>query len=69
MNKSLKLLLVEDSDDDAALILRELKAAGYATTFVRVHDHEAFKAALATMSWDVIVSDHTMPGYGGLAAL
>ena len=69
MSKSLKLLLVEDSDDDAALILRELKAAGYATTFVRVHDHEAFKAALATMSWDVIVSDHTMPGYGGLAAL
>jgi signal transduction histidine kinase len=66
---TLKLLLVEDSDDDALFILRELKAAGYVTTSVRVHDHEAFKAALATMSWDVIISDHTLPGYSGLQAL
>ncbi|MGO9834590.1 MAG: response regulator [Polyangiaceae bacterium] len=69
MTRSLKLLLVEDSDDDALFVLRELKSAGYATTFVRVHDHEAFKAALATMSWDVIISDHTLPGYSGLQAL
>jgi signal transduction histidine kinase len=61
--------MVEDSDDDATLILRELKGAGYAPKFTRVQDGPAFKVALASGPWDVIISDHAIPGYGGLDAL
>ncbi len=69
MARPLRLLMVEDSDDDAELVLRELKAAGYAPTFTRVQERTAFKAAVDSGPWDVIVSDYTIPGYGGLAAL
>jgi signal transduction histidine kinase len=65
----LRLLLVEDSDDDAELVLRELRRAGYAPEVRRVASHVDFTAALESSPWDAIVSDHTMPGYGGLAAL
>jgi signal transduction histidine kinase len=65
----LRLLLVEDSDDDAELVLRELRRAGYAPDVRRVASHVDFTAALESSPWDAIVSDHTMPGYGGLAAL
>ncbi len=67
--KSLRLLLVEDSEDDAALVLRQLVRAGYDPICTRVMTQDGFKAALQADSWDVIVSDHTLPGYGGLTAL
>jgi signal transduction histidine kinase len=69
MARPLRLLIVEDSDDDAALVLRELRAAGYAPAFTRVQDQAGFKAAINAGPLDVIVSDYTLPGYGGLAAL
>jgi signal transduction histidine kinase len=68
-DESLQLLLVEDSDDDAELVVRELRRAGYAPNVRRVASHDDFVAALEAAPWDAIVSDHTMPGYGGLAAL
>jgi signal transduction histidine kinase len=68
-DEPLRLLLVEDSDDDAELVLRELRRAGYAPDVRRVASHDEFTAALEASPWDAIVSDHTMPGYGGLAAL
>jgi signal transduction histidine kinase len=68
-DEPLRLLLVEDSEDDAALVLRELRRAGYAPNVRRVTSHDEFIAALEASPWDAIVSDHTMPGYGGLAAL
>src|SRR5258708_39329544 len=68
-DEPLRLLLVEDSDDDAELVLRELRSAGYAPSVHRVSSHDEFISALDASPWDVIVSDHTMPGYGGLAAL
>jgi signal transduction histidine kinase len=61
-------VLVEDSDDDALLVLYELQRAGYAPVVVRVGDSQGFRDALET-SPDLIISDHTIPGYGGLAAL
>jgi signal transduction histidine kinase len=65
----LHLLLVEDSDDDAALVLRELVRSGYVPDCRRVMSQAEFKEALEASSWDAIVSDHSLPGYGGLAAL
>src|SRR5258708_808627 len=64
-DEPLRLLLVEDSDDDAELVLRELQRAGYAPTVRRVASHAEFTAALEGAPWDAIVSDHTIPGYGG----
>lgn len=68
-DEPLRLLLVEDSDDDADLVLRALRRAGYAPDVRRVMTHEAFVEALHASPWDAIVSDHSIPGYGGLAAL
>jgi signal transduction histidine kinase len=67
--KPLRLLLVEDSDDDELLVVRELEMGGYAPFVTRVQTSAEFKAALDGAPPDIIVSDHAVPGYGGLAAL
>ena len=69
MTKPLRLLLVEDSNDDAALVTRELRRGGYEPTCERVMTREAFVVAVTTRDWDVIVSDMALPGYSGLTAL
>jgi signal transduction histidine kinase len=68
-DRLLRLLLVEDDENDAVLILRELVRGGYDPSAVRVQTAEAFHQALATQLWDVIIADHTLPGYSGLQAL
>jgi signal transduction histidine kinase len=68
-DEPLRMLLVEDSDDDAELVVQELRRAGYLPTLKRVATHVEFTAALEASPWDVIVSDYAIPGYGGLAAL
>jgi PAS domain S-box-containing protein len=67
--KDLKLLLVEDSPDDARLILRELKKADYTITSDRVDTPEAMAAALRMNRWDLIISDYHMPQFSGIEAL
>ncbi|MDQ3333593.1 MAG: response regulator [Myxococcota bacterium] len=67
-NTPLRLLVAEDSEDDYELLLRELRKGGYLVTSVRVANAQAFSAALE-QSWDLIVSDWTMPGFSGRAAL
>jgi signal transduction histidine kinase len=69
VSKPLRLLLVEDSDDDAALVTHQLKRGGYQPICSRVETHEAFKAALNASEWDIIISDYALPGYSGLRAL
>src|SRR5258708_31508814 len=68
MEKSLKLLMVEDSEDDARMILRELKRGGYDVDYHRVDNGPAMKAALK-QSWDLVLSDSAMPQFDGLTAL
>lgn len=65
--KSLRVLMVEDSEDDAMLLLRELKRGGYEPSFLRVETPEAMSQAL-TQSWQIIVSDYSMPRFSGPAA-
>jgi len=61
-------LVVEDIEDDALLLLRELARGGYATTHTRVDTEQAMVAALAE-PWDIILSDYTMPHFSAPAAL
>ncbi len=69
MDKPLHILIIEDSEDDALLILRELRRGGYNPVSERVDTADAMKAALQRVDWDLIVSDYLMPHFSGLAAL
>lgn len=69
MGTPLKVLIVEDSEDDCLLIVRELKHGGYEPTFERVETAEAMNAALDKQTWDVIIADYVMPYFSGLGAL
>lgn len=69
MATPLRTLIVEDSDDDTELLVRELRRAGYQPTFQRVETAESLNAALDQDSWDVVISDYTMPHLSGLEAL
>jgi signal transduction histidine kinase/DNA-binding response OmpR family regulator len=61
--------MVEDSEDDALLVVHALKRSGFALNFERVDTPEAFSAALARQSWDVVIADYSLPRFSGLAAL
>jgi signal transduction histidine kinase len=63
MQKSLSVLLVEDSQDDAAFVLRELKRSDYDIYWERVETPEAMTEALDRRRWDVILSDYHMPRF------
>ncbi len=69
MLKTLRVLIVEDSEDDTELLLRELRRGGYDPVYVRVEDAEAMQAALDEQEWDVILSDYAMPRFSAPAAL
>jgi two-component system, cell cycle sensor histidine kinase and response regulator CckA len=68
MQKKLKLLIVEDSENDAELLARAIRKGGYDLIYSRVDTREALRASLCEM-WDLIVSDHSMPRFSGVAAL
>jgi len=67
--ENLRVLLVEDSEDDAALVVRALRKGGFAPSYERVDTAAAMAACLAGQEWDVILSDYSMPQFNGLAAL
>jgi PAS domain S-box-containing protein len=69
MSKPLRVLIVEDSEDDMNLLLRELRRSGYDVTFERVETADAMRAALDNMQWDVVLSDFSMPRFSAPAAL
>src|SRR5206468_2832204 len=69
MNPPLRLLIVEDSDDDALLIVRELKRAAYDPIYERVDTGATMRDALDAGSWDIVVSDVNMPQFTGTDAL
>lgn len=65
----LRCLLVEDSEDDALLLLRHLSASGYTVTSERVDTAANMRAALGRGPWDIIISDYNMPDFSGREAL
>ena len=68
-NVSLRLLLVEDNPDDAELILRTLRKGGYNLDSLRVDNEQDLRSALENSTWDIVLSDYSLPGFSGLAAL
>jgi len=69
MSEPLRVLVVEDMEDDAVLVLRALRSGGFAPEHRRVETPEAMTAAMAGAPWDIIISDYTMPQFSGLDAL
>jgi two-component system, NarL family, sensor histidine kinase UhpB len=69
MSLPLKVLLVEDSEDDTLLLVRMLRRGGYSPTWERVDTPATMEAALDGRSWDLVISDHSMPAFSSLAAL
>lgn len=69
MAKPLRILLVEDSERDAALILLYLRRGGYEPTMQRVETRFEMKAKLESGEWDVIISDFNLPGFNAYASL
>ena len=65
----LNVLIIEDSEEDADLIVLELKRGGYAPHFRRVDSAEEMKTALAGHSWDLVLSDYSMPRFSVAEAL
>lgn len=69
MTTPLRVLLVDDSEDDATLVLRALRRGGYEVTSSRVCTAPAMAEALDRGGWDIVLSDHDMPDFDSLRAL
>src|SRR5437870_7550100 len=69
MRVPLRVLIAEDSEDDARLLLRELQQAGYQPTHERVDTPAAMTTALDRHAWDLVIGDYSMPAFSGPAAL
>jgi PAS domain S-box-containing protein len=67
--KFLRVLLVEDSEEDSQLLLRELRRVGYEVEFERVETEGAMRAMLSERVWDLILSDYTLPRFSAPQAL
>ena len=67
--QSLHVLMVEDSEDDALLIIRELKKGGYNPVHERVETAAAMKKALQEKQWDIILCDYKIPKFSGAHAI
>jgi signal transduction histidine kinase len=65
----LRVLLVEDSADDALLLLRQLRTGGFDPAHARVETAAAMAAALDAQPWDVVIADYVLPQFSGPAAL
>ncbi len=69
MTQAIRVLLIEDSEDDALLLMREIRRAGYDVETTRVDTTDALDQALKSGEWDVVVSDYSLPSFDGLTAL
>ncbi len=69
MSQPLRVLFVEDSEDDVSLFVHELTRGGFEPRVERVQTARAFRESLMNDEWDVVVSDYSMPGFNGLQAL
>ncbi len=69
MGQPLRVLIIEDSEEDAQLVLRELRRGGYEVEFERVETEVAMRAMLIERPWDLILSDYNLPKFNAPQAL
>lgn len=69
MKKKLHLLLCEDDEMDAGLVIRQLEKEDFDVEWERVDTADALTNALAQRQWDIVLSDFNIPGFGGVQAL
>jgi len=69
MVKALRVLSIEDSEDDAMLVKRALEKGGYELEWERVETADSMRAALGDKPWDLILSDYRLPRFSGMEAL
>lgn len=63
------MLLIEDSEDDAQLVLLELRRGGFKPEYFRVETADEFREALTQDQWDMVLSDHNLPQFNAPSAL
>ena len=63
MSQALKVLLIEDSEDDAQLVILELRRGGFKPEYVRVETAAELREALGQQKWDVVLSDYNLPEF------
>ncbi|HEY9639518.1 MAG TPA: PAS domain S-box protein [Coleofasciculaceae cyanobacterium] len=69
MSPQLHVLIIEDSEDDMLLVLRELRRGGYTLHSDRVDTAAAMQAALDRQPWDIVIADYTLPTFSAPEAL
>lgn len=69
MSEPLRVLIVEDSEDDALLIVRELNKGGMVAEHLRVDTPGSLQDALDNSAWDIVITDHNLPEFGSEAAI
>jgi PAS domain S-box-containing protein len=69
MDKPIRVLIVDDSEDDGLLLVRNLKNGGFSLSYEQVDTAEAMNKALDEQTWDVILCDNSMPTFDASSAL
>ena len=69
MNSILRVLIVDDSDRDATIVVCALQGAGHQVRYERVANAEALAAALQRDRWDLVITDYALRKFRGVAAL
>ncbi|MDZ4121755.1 MAG: PAS domain-containing protein, partial [Candidatus Cloacimonadaceae bacterium] len=69
MKPKLKILFIEDREDDMLLVLRALARGGYTVQQHRVQDEAGERKMLIEQNWDMVIADYSMPGFSGAEAL
>ena len=68
-NETVRILMVEDFEDDTLLALRALRRGGFEVTHRRVQTAAELTVALAEGQWDAVLADYNLPGFNGMRAL
>lgn len=69
MAKPLRVLLLEDSPDDLDLLLLHLRRGGFTLTYECIETEKELRKSLSGSTWDIIISDYSMPSFDGVSAL
>ena len=69
MSNPLRVLIVDDSDDDTLLVVDELRRGGFSPEYEQVDSADKMATALKGKEWDLVITDHNMPGFDSSAAL